>query len=101
MRIMVAALVVSILFFTSYLIYHSYAGSTPYQRYDWTRPLYFAILVPHSILAAVQLPFIFLMVWRASRKEFDKHKKIARWIWPVWMFVSISGVFVYLMLYHF
>ncbi len=100
-KFMIAALLVSALFLTSYLIYHYFAGSTPYPHFDWTRPFYFAILIPHIILAAVQLPFILIMVWRAIRKEFDKHKKIARWIWPVWMFVSISGVLVYLMLYHF
>lgn len=100
-RFMIAALSVSALFLISYLTYHSFAGSTPYPHHNWTRPVYFAILIPHSILAALQLPFILLMVWRAARREFEKHKRIARIIWPVWMFVSISGVLVYVMLYHF
>ncbi len=100
-RFMISALVVSAIFLSSYLIYHYYAGSTPYPHYNWTRPLYFSILIPHIILAALQVPLIVVMVWWAVRKQFDKHKKIARWVWPIWMFVSISGVMVYAMLYLF
>jgi uncharacterized membrane protein YozB (DUF420 family) len=100
-RFMISALAVSALFLISYVVYHYYAGSTPYPHFNWTRPLYFAILIPHIILAALQVPFILVMVWRAVQKQFDKHKKIARWVWPVWMFVSVSGILVYVMLYHF
>ena len=100
-RFMLSALVVSGLFLISYLVYHSQARSVPYEKFDWTRPIYFAILIPHIILAAVMTPFIILMVTRALRNQFEKHKRIAKWIFPVWMFVSISGVVVYLMLYQF
>jgi len=97
---MLSALVSSALFLISYLIYHYYVGSVPYARQDWTRPVYFAILIPHVVLAAVMVPFILVMVWRALRGDFIRHKRIARWVWPVWMFVSVSGVVVYLMLYR-
>ncbi len=99
-RFMISALVSSALFLTSYLIYHYYVGSVPYPHYDWTRPLYFAVLIPHVVLAALMTPFILVMVWWALRGSFEKHKKLARWVWPVWMFVSVSGVMVYLMLYR-
>lgn len=100
-RFMLSALIVSAVFLVSYLIYHSQAGSVPYGKIDWTRPIYFAILIPHIILAAAMTPFILLMVIRALKNQFEKHKKIAVWIFPIWMFVSISGVVVYIMLYQF
>lgn len=98
-RWMLTALVVSALFLTSYLIYHYNVGSVPYPHHDWTRPVYFAILIPHVILAALMTPFILLIVWRAWRQDFAKHKKLARYVWPVWMYVSITGVIIYAMLY--
>ncbi len=97
---MLGALVSSGLFLTSYLIYHYEVGSVPYPHHDWTRPIYFAILIPHVILAAVMTPFIIAAVIYAFRNRFDKHKRITRWLWWVWMFVSVSGIVVYLMLYH-
>lgn len=100
-KMMISALVSSALFLVSYLIYHYYAGSVPYPYYDWTRPVYFTILIPHIILAAVIVPFILALVWFALGEKFDRHKGLARWVWPVWMFVSISGIAVYLMLYIF
>ncbi|HHL73706.1 MAG TPA: DUF420 domain-containing protein [Bacteroidetes bacterium] len=99
-KIMLAALTVSALFLISYLIYHAEVGSVPYPHYDWTRPVYFLILIPHVILAGVMVPFIIAAVYLALRGSFDRHKKIVRWVWPVWMFVSISGVIIYLMLYQ-
>lgn len=96
---MLAALVFSACFLTSYLIYHYAVGSVPYPHHDWTRPLYFIILIPHIILAALMTPFILLIVWRAFREDFAKHKKLARYVWPIWMYVSITGVIVYAMLY--
>ena len=98
-KCMVTALTLSALFLTSYLIYHSQVGSVPYPHRDWTRPIYFAILIPHIILAAVNLPFIIALVWRAYKGEFDRHRRLARWVWPSWIFVSITGVIIYLMLY--
>lgn len=98
-RFMIAALVTSALFLTSYLIYHFQVGSVGYPFNDWTRPLYFSILVPHVILAATMVPFILMLVYRAFKEDFERHKRLARWIWPIWMFVSISGDIIYGMLY--
>ncbi|HNE84304.1 MAG TPA: DUF420 domain-containing protein [bacterium] len=100
-RYMVTALISSALFLTCYLIYHYQVGSVPYPYYDWTRPVYFVILVPHIILAAIMSPFIISAVHYAWIGEFAKHKRLMRWVWPVWMFVSVSGVVIYLMLYRF
>ncbi|MEW6413573.1 MAG: DUF420 domain-containing protein [Candidatus Zixiibacteriota bacterium] len=99
-RFMVGALVSSALFLISYSIYHYHAGSVPYPHHDWTRPVYFAVLIPHVILAAVMTPFVIATVWLAFRENFKRHRMLARWVWPVWMFVSVSGVIVYLMLYR-
>ena len=99
-RIMLMALASSALFLISYLFYHSQVGSVPYPHHDWTRTLYFIILIPHTILAAVMVPFILLAVWHALKGRFDRHKRITRILWPVWMFVSVSGVAVYFMLYQ-
>lgn len=96
---MLAALVSSGLFLISYLIYHYYVGSVPYPYHDWTRPLYFIVLIPHVILAGLMTPFIFTIVILAFRENFEKHRRLAKIVWPVWMFVSLSGVAVYLMLY--
>lgn len=98
-KIMFAALLSSTAFLTCYLIYHYSVGSVPYPHHNWTRPLYFFILIPHVILAMVMTPFIALGVYHAARKKFESHKRIMRWVWPVWMYVSASGVAVYVMLY--
>lgn len=98
--IMLTAVGVSALFFISYLIYHANVGSVPYPWHDWTRTLYFIILVPHIILAGLMVPFIIAALVFALRGKFDSHRKLVRWVWPVWMFVSITGVLVYLMLYQ-
>jgi len=100
-RFMLAALISSAMFLTSYLFYHYQVGSVPYPYHDWTRPVYFAILIPHVILAALMVPFILWMVYQAVRGNFERHRRVARWVWPVWMFVSVTGVLVYLMLYVF
>ena len=98
-RIMIAALFSSALFLIFYIIYHAQVGSVPYPYHDWTRPVYFIILVPHIILAAVMSPFILLAVFYALRAQFDRHRRIVRWLWPVWIYVSASGVTIYVMLY--
>ena len=97
---MLAALAVSALFLLSYLIYHGMVGSVPYPHRDWTRILYFAVLIPHAILAALNVPLVLATLWRAWRGDYSGHRRLARWAWPVWMFVSVSGVAVYLMLYQ-
>ena len=99
-KYMAGALITSIVFLLSYVIYHIQVGSVPYPHHDWTRPIYFAILIPHIILAAINVPFIVLLVLRALQENFERHKKLARYVWPSWMFVSITGVIIYLMLYH-
>ena len=97
---MIGALVMSALFLTSYVIYHLNVGSVPFRRTGWIRTVYFAILIPHVILAAAIVPMVLITVWRAWSKRFDKHRRIARWTLPLWMFVSITGVIVYVMLYQ-
>lgn len=99
-KIMLSALASSALFLISYLIYHAIVGSVPYAHHDWTRTLYFAILIPHSFFAAVMVPFIIAAVWLALKGRFEPHRRIVRWLWPVWMFVSLSGIVVYVMLYR-
>ncbi len=99
-RFMLLALITSGLFLISYLIYHEKVGSVPYPYMDWTRPIYFVILIPHVILAAVMVPFIVMAVRYAWKENFLKHTNITRWLWWVWMFVSVSGVMIYLMLYR-
>jgi uncharacterized membrane protein YozB (DUF420 family) len=97
---MIAALVMSGLFLTSYVIYHLQVGSVPFRRTGWIRTVYFAVLIPHVILAAAIVPFVLITVSRALSRRFDKHRRIARWTLPVWLYVSITGVIVYLMLYQ-
>ncbi|MFQ5608288.1 MAG: DUF420 domain-containing protein [Candidatus Zixiibacteriota bacterium] len=98
-KLMLSALVCSALFLTSYLIYHFNVGSLPYPHQDWTRPVYFAVLIPHVVLAALMTPFILILVRRAWRGDFARHRRMARVVWPVWMFVSVTGVVIYCMLY--
>jgi putative membrane protein len=98
-RMMLFALAFSALFLTSYLVYHMRIGSVPYPHHDWTRNVYFAILIPHVVLAALNAPFVLAVVWLALRGKFRIHRRLARWVWPVWMFVCVSGVIIYLMLY--
>lgn len=99
-RCMIAALVMSAAFLTSYVIYHLEVGSVPFQKTGWIRTLYFLVLIPHVILAAAIVPMILITVSRALSNRFDKHKKIARWTLPLWLYVSVTGVIVYLMLYQ-
>lgn len=97
---MIAAFVVSGLFLTSYLIYHYHAGSTPFEGSGWIRSVYFAVLIPHIILAASILPLALITLYFALRKRFTKHQRIARWTLPIWLYVSVTGIIVYWMLYH-
>lgn len=97
---MIAAFVCSCLFLTSYLIYHYHVGSIPFTRQGWIRPVYFTILITHIILATAIVPLALITLYRAWRGQFDRHKRIARWTWPLWMYVSVTGVVIYLMLYQ-
>jgi len=98
-NIMIFALIFAALFLISYLIYHYHVGSVPYPYNDWTRPVYFAILIPHVILAGSNVPFIAALVYFAYKRKFKNHKRLARWVFPVWMFVAVTGVIIYLMNY--
>jgi putative membrane protein len=97
---MLSAFSLSALFLVSYIIYHSIAGSTNFTGQGWIRPVYFIILISHIILAALVLPLALMTLYRAWRDAFVQHRRVARWTLPVWLYVSISGVLVYLMLYH-
>jgi uncharacterized membrane protein YozB (DUF420 family) len=97
---MVSALIVSALFLTSYVIYHSQVGSVPFRGTGWIRTVYFAVLIPHVILAAAIVPPVIITASRGLTAKYDKHRRIARWTLPLWLYVSITGVIVYLMLYQ-
>ena len=97
---MIAAFIVSALFLTSYLTYHYHAGSTPFEREGWIRGVYFAVLIPHIVLAALILPLALCTLYFALRKRFNKHRRIARWTLPIWLYVSVTGIVVYWMLYR-
>lgn len=97
---MIAALVVSALFLTSYVIYHSQVGSVPFKRTGWIRTVYFAVLIPHVILAAASVPPILITASRGLSAKYDAHRRIARWTLPLWLYVSVTGVIVYVMLYQ-
>jgi uncharacterized membrane protein YozB (DUF420 family) len=96
----VSALVVSSLFLASYLTYHYYHGATRFPGTGLARPIYFTILISHTILAIVIVPLVILTFYRALRQDFARHRRIARVTLPLWLYVSITGVIVYLMLYH-
>ena len=96
---MIAAVVVSSIFLTSYLIYHYQAGSVRFEREGWLRGLYLSILLTHTVLAVAVVPLVLRTVYLALRGQLEKHRRIARWTFPVWMYVSFTGVVVYLMLY--
>ena len=97
---MLAAFGVSVLFLISYLLYHYQHGSQAFQGTGWVRPVYFALLLSHTVLAAGLAPLVILTLRRALRKEYERHQKLARWTYPIWLYVSVTGVIIYLMLYH-
>jgi putative membrane protein len=97
---MISALVVSAAFLTSYLTYHLHVGEVRFGGAGWIRPVYFAILIPHIILAGVIVPMALVTLYFALRGRFQSHRTIARWTWPIWIYVSVTGVVIYLMLYR-
>jgi putative membrane protein len=97
---MIAALITSSLFLAGYLTYHAHVGSVRFQGQGWSRTVYFAILISHTFLAALVVPMVLITLSRALRERFDRHRAIAQWTFPVWMYVSVTGVVIYLMLYH-
>jgi uncharacterized membrane protein YozB (DUF420 family) len=98
-KVMLAAFGVSAAFLASYLYYHFHYASVRYQGEGWIRSLYFFILISHIILATLNLPFILWALALALKGRYEKHARLARWVWPIWVYVSITGVLVYLMLY--
>jgi len=103
---MIAAFITSTLFLACYLTYHGYMayylhrGPTVFRNPAWFRPIYLSILGTHTLLAMVIVPMALMTLSRALRKRFDIHRKIARWTWPLWMYVSVTGVLIYLLLYQ-
>ena len=97
---MIAAFLTSTAFLISYLLYHYRVGHVVFQGQGWIRPVYFVLLTSHTILAIVIVPMIIITLRRAWLERFDKHRIIARWTLPVWMYVSVTGVIVYLMVYQ-
>ena len=98
--VMIAAVVTSTLFLISYLTYHAQVGSVHFQGQGWVRPLYFGILLTHTVLAAAIVPLVIMTLVRGLRGNFDRHRAIARWTFPLWLYVSVTGVVIYVMLYH-
>lgn len=97
---MVAAVACSTLFLFCYVYYHAHAGVIRFQGQGLVRPVYFSILISHMILAAVIVPLVIITLARAWRGTFDRHRAIARWTFPVWLYVSVTGVVIYVMVYR-
>lgn len=98
---MIGAVCASTLFLAGYLTYHfNVQGVTRFTDPQWFRPIYLVILLTHTVLATLILPLVILSLLWAFKGTFDKHKRIARWTWPVWMYVSVTGVLIYLLLYQ-
>ena len=98
--VMLGAFAVSVLFLASYLYYHAHAGVTRFPGVGWIRPVYFAILLSHTVLAAAIVPLVLVTLARGLRADFPRHARLARWTLPVWLYVSVTGVVVYVMLYR-
>jgi putative membrane protein len=98
--LMLVAFASSSLFLTSYLYYHFHVGSVPFQGQGWSRPIYFSILISHTLLAAAVVPLVIITLSRALQERFDRHRAVARWTYPVWVYVSVTGVVIYFMLYR-
>ena len=98
LRAMWSAFTVSALFLVSYLIFHYLVGSVGFDGQGMIVPVYYFILITHIILAMVILPLVLITLYRATRGDFNRHRNIARWTWPLWLYVSVTGVLVYLMM---
>ena len=98
--LMLTAVCTSSRFLASYVYYHMHVRYVPFQGHGWSRPVYFGILISHTILAITILPLVVITLSRALRERFDRHRAIARWTYPLWLYVSVTGVVIYFMLYH-
>jgi uncharacterized membrane protein YozB (DUF420 family) len=99
-RVMIAAFSTSSLFLISYIVYHAQVGSVRFMRQGFVRPLYFTILITHVTLAAVVLPLALVTLSRGLKGQYARHRAIARWTLPIWLYVSVTGVLVYVLLYQ-
>jgi putative membrane protein len=99
-RLMLGAFTTSVLFLVSYVTYHAQAGSSPFGGSGWIRVVYFTILLTHIVLAAANLPMAIVTLARGLRRDDERHRRLARWTFPVWVYVSVTGVVIYLMLYR-
>lgn len=97
---MITAVVTSSLFLVSYLYYHAHVHSVHFPGEGWVRPVYFTILISHTVLAAAVVPLVLLSLNYGLRGKFERHRRISRWTFPVWLYVSVTGVVVYIMLYQ-
>ncbi len=97
---MLAAFGVSTLFLVSYVVYHWHAGSRPFTGQGWIRPVYFALLLTHIVLAAAIVPLALTTIWRGASAQLGRHVRIARWTLPIWLYVSVTGVAIFWMLYR-
>jgi putative membrane protein len=97
---MLGAFGVSVLFLFSYVVYHAQAGSRAFAGHGWIRPVYFVLLVSHIVLAAAIVPLALTTIYRGLSAQLERHRRIARWTLPIWLYVSLTGVIVYLLLYH-
>jgi uncharacterized membrane protein YozB (DUF420 family) len=98
--LMLAASAVSAVFLTSYVLYHVQVGSVRFPGTGWIRPVYFAVLISHTTLAIVIVPLVLRTLWLAASRRFGGHVRMARWTLPLWLYVSVTGVLVYWLLYH-
>ena len=99
-KVMLAAFCTSAVFLVSYLVYHAQVGSVRFTKPGPIRAVYFSILLTHTILAAAIVPLVLITLSRGLSAKYDRHRRIARWTMPLWLYVSVTGVIVYLMLYH-
>ena len=99
-KVMIAAFVTSSIFLVCYVVYHAQVGSVPFTRQGFVRPLYFTILVTHVTLAAAVVPLALITLSRGLKARYERHRTIARWTFPIWLYVSVTGVLVYVLLYQ-
>ena len=99
-QVMIAALIVSSVFLICYLTYHFTAPVFVYRGPDWSRPVYYALLISHVVLATVVTPMVAVTAWRSLHGDFQRHRVIARWTLPIWLYVTVTGVVIYVILYH-
>ncbi len=99
-KVMIAAIIVSAVFLACYLTYHFMAPIFVFRGTGWTIPAYYSLLISHVVLAVVVTPMVVMTAWRSLHGDFERHKKLARWTLPIWLYVTVTGVVIYAILYH-